>query len=84
MEKYAKRFRTDFPRLLIFVLFFAQTFFVFAKPVSWNYLWSLRFRQNQETLFTETDNSFYVEIEGVTPDSIQLAVNSLPHNVSFV
>ena len=32
----------------------------------------------------ETDNSFYVEIEGVTPDSIQLAVNSLPHNVSFI
>lgn len=84
MEKYAKRFRTDFPRLLIFVLLVVQAFSVFAKPVSWNYLWSLRFRQNQETLFTETDNSFYVEIEGVTPDSIQLAVNSLPHNVSFV
>lgn len=84
MEKYAERFRTDFPRLLIFVLLVAYAFPVFAKPVSWNYLWSLRFRQSQETLFTETDNSFYVEIEGVTPDSIQLAVNSLPHNVSFI
>lgn len=83
MEKYAKRFGTDFLRLLIFVLL-VQMFPIFAKPVSWNYLWSLRFRQTQETLFTETDNSFYVEIEGVTPDSIQLAVNSLPHNVSFV
>ena len=28
--------------------------------------------------------TIHVEIEGVTPDSIQLAVNSLPHNVSFV
>ncbi|MGN0728081.1 hypothetical protein [Treponema sp.] len=83
MEKYAERFRANFRGLLILV-FLAEFFPVFAKPVSWNYLWSLRFKQSQETLFTETDSSFYVEIANVTPDSIQIAVNSLPQNVSFV
>lgn len=63
---------------------FAGCLHIFAKPVSWKYLQGLRFRQSQETVFTESDNSFYVEIEHVAPDSVQIAVNSLPQNASFV
>lgn len=85
MEKPAEEFKKNIRRLLI--LAFALCTIcpcIFAKPVSWSYLHSLRFRQSQKTVFTESDNSFYVEIEHVTPDSIQVAVNSLPQNASFV
>ena len=35
-------------------------------------------------MFTATDNAFSVDIKNVTPDNIQISVNSLPDNVSFV
>lgn len=81
MEKPAKRFRKNIAGLLVLILSAGMS--LHAK-VSWAYLWSMRFKASQDTLFTENDNSFYVEIENVTPDSIQISVNSLPPNVSFV
>ncbi|MBQ0040350.1 MAG: YrzE family protein [Treponema sp.] len=82
MEKPAKRIRKNIAGLLI--LFLSAGLSLHAKPVSWAYLWGMRFRPAQDTLFTENDNSFFVEIENVTPDSVQISVNSLPPNVSFV
>ena len=82
MEKPAKRFRKNIAGLLI--LFFLSAGTSLSAKVSWAYLWGMRFRPTQDTLFTEDDNSFFVEIENVTPDSVQISVNSLPPNVSFV
>ena len=82
MEKSAERFRKNIAGLL--VLFLSAGLSLWAKPLSWAYLWGMRFRPSQDTLFTENDNSFFVEIENVTPDSVQISVNSLPPNVSFV
>lgn len=82
MEKSAKRFRKNIAGLLI--LFFLSAGTALSAKVSWAYLWGMRFRPTQDTLFTEDDNSFFVEIENVTPDSVQISVNSLPPNVSFV
>ena len=81
MEKPAKRFRKNIAGLLI--LFFLSAGTSLSARVSWAYLWGMRFRPTQDTLFTEDDNSFFVEIENVTPDSVQISVNSLPPNVSF-
>lgn len=81
MEKPAERIRKIIARLLILILSAGMSL---SAKVSWAYLWGMRFRPSQETLFTENDNSFFVEIENVTPDSVQISVNSLPPNVSFV
>lgn len=82
MEKPAKRIRKNIAGLLI-LFFISSGTMLFAK-VSWAYLWGMKFRPSQETLFTEEDNLFFVEIENVSPDNVQIAVNSLPPNVSFV
>ena len=54
------------------------------RPVSWSEIRNLRFRKTDEALFSETEHSFSVEIEGVSPDRVQVTVNSLPQNVSFL
>ena len=54
------------------------------RAVSWRDVWNLRFRKTDEELFSETEHSFYVEIAGVSPDRVQVTVNSLPQNVSFL
>lgn len=82
MEKSAERIRKIIAGLLILAA--TSCLSLSAKAVSWAYLWGMRFRPTQDTLFTENDNSFFVEIENVTPDSVQISVNSLPPNVSFV
>lgn len=82
MEKPAKRFRKNIAGLLI--IFFISSWTALSAKVSWAHLWNMKFKPTQDTIFTEEDNSFFVEIENVTPDSVQISVNSLPPNVSFV
>ena len=86
MEKSSDKRRKYIKGLLASVLVFAcsASFNLFSLPPSWAYMWSLRFVPQQETLFTATDNAFSVDIKNVTPDNIQISVNSLPDNVSFV
>jgi hypothetical protein len=88
MEKssaeFTKKRRGLLTGIFLFALIFFTRNFLNAKTVSWNYLASLKFRQTQERIFTDAENSFCVEIEGVSPESVQVAVNSLPQGASFV
>lgn len=54
------------------------------RAVSWSEMWNLRFRKTDEALFTGTEHAFCVDIVGVSPDRVQVTVNSLPQNASFV
>ena len=54
------------------------------RAVSWSEMWNLRFRKTDEALFTNTEHAFCVDIVGVSPDRVQVTVNSLPQNASFV
>lgn len=83
MEKHGTGIGKICKGLLILSLIFLSSP-LYAKALSWSYMYNLRFRQTQDTLFTDNDNSFSVEIENVTPDSVQISVNSLPPNVSFI
>ena len=54
------------------------------KAVSWSEMWNLRFRKTDEVLFTDTEHAFCVEIADVSPDRVQVTVNSLPQNASLI
>lgn len=84
MEKSAERCSDKFKRLLIACVLFFIVSPLFARPPSWAYMWSLRFKPMEDVVYTSIESSFAVEIANVTPDTVQLSVNSLPQNVSFL
>lgn len=84
MEKSAERRPDKFKRLLIACILFFIVSPLFARPPSWAYMWSLRFKPMEDVVYTSIESSFAVEIANVTPDTVQLSVNSLPQNVSFL
>lgn len=84
MEKSAERRSDKFKRLLITCILFFIVSPLFARPPSWAYMWSLRFKPMEDVVYTSIESSFAVEIANVTPDTVQLSVNSLPQNVSFL
>lgn len=84
MEKSAERCSDKLKRLLIICILFFIVSPLFARPPSWAYMWSLRFKPMDDVVYTSIESSFAVEIANVTPDTVQLSVNSLPQNVSFL
>ena len=87
MEKSRIKFRKYRQRLLkiilpILVLIFS--FSTFARTPSWDELRRLRFVQGSDYFFTESDCPFYLDVYDVRPENVQVAVNYLPEDVSFV
>lgn len=87
MEKSRIKFRKYGQRLLkIFlpILFANLISSAFARTPSWDELRRLSFVQGSDYFFTESDCPFYLDIYDVRPENVQVAVNYLPENVSFV
>lgn len=87
MEKSRIKFRKYGQRLLkIFLPILFANFIssAFARTPSWDELRRLSFVQGSDYFFTESDCPFYLDIYDVRPENVQVAVNYLPENVSFV
>ena len=93
MEKQPKRFcRKRFIGLLILsidILTSAQIFCQTTgsssgKKPSWQNVQSLHFKKSKEYFFTDEESIFSVDIEGVEPEDVNVFVNDVPKNVSFV
>lgn len=87
MEKSRIKFRKYRQRLLkilLPILCLSLNFNVFARTPSWDELRRLRFVQGSDYFFTESDCPFYLDVYDVRPENVQVAVNYLPEDVSFV
>ncbi len=87
MEKSRIKFRKYRQRLLkilLPILCLSLNFNVFARTPTWDELRRLRFVQGSDYFFTESDCPFYMDIYDVRPENVQVSVNYLPEDVSFV
>lgn len=87
MEKSRIKFTKHGQRLLKFILpilVLSFNFSTFARTPSWDELRRLSFVQGSDYFFTESDCPFYLDVYDVRPENVQVAVNYLPENVSFV
>ena len=54
-----------------------------AEALSWAYVQSLRFKKVENYFFTDTECSFTLNIENVSPEKVTVSVNDVPDGVSF-